>query len=478
MSALPDLRVPSPPRGEGQGEGSSLSPGTAPHPNPLPTAWGEGTIFRDLPREHGFEPLHVEGRLPESLKGTLYRCGPAKFSIGGEPYLHWFDADGAVAAVRIDHGKVEGAVRTVNTRWLKAEQRAKKQLYRSYAQLGRGWRRWLTLPKNPANISVLPHGDEVLALWEAGLPIALDANTLETKGETTLGGRIGPTFSAHPHRVGNTTYNFGVHYGPKFSLDLYANFQRLGNVPLARPTLVHDFIATPRHLIFFCPPVRLRLARLLAGIGSFDENLAWEPEHGTEVIVVPLASPEKPIRFAVPPFFQWHLVNAWEEVNELTVDFIPYDDFTTNAWFGRAPYDAPSLPPASRYARAHLDLKARRMDVEVLSETSWEFPAIHPHDAGLRHDETWMLDMSSGLPPALCRFDSTTRARREVPLGDAAFPSEGVLVGDHVLSLVYDGARDASYVAVIDAARPEGGPVARLWFDHAIPFLFHGAWAR
>ncbi|HYC89849.1 MAG TPA: carotenoid oxygenase family protein [Thermoanaerobaculia bacterium] len=428
-------------------------------------------IFHDLPREHGFEPLRVEGRLPESLQGTLYRCGPAKFSIGGEPYRHWFDADGAVAAVRIENGRAEGAVRTVETRWLRKEQRANRQLYRSYAQLGRGWRRWLTLPKNPANISVLPHGDKVLALWEAGRPIALDAATLETKGEMKL---AGPTFSAHPHRVGGTTYNFGVHYGPKFSVDLYANFKNIGNIPLPRPTIIHDFIATPRHLVFFCPPVRLRLARLLAGIGSFDENLAWEPEHGTEVIVVPLASPEKPVRFTVPPFFQWHLVNAWEEDNKLTVDFIPYDDFTTNAWFGRAPYDAPSPPPASRYARAHLDLKSRRMDVEVLSETSWEFPAIHPDDAGRRHEHTWMLDMSGGLPPSLCRFDGKTR--REVPLG--GFPSEAVVAGEHVLSLVYDGTRDASYVAVIDAARPEDGAVARLWFDHAIPFLFHGTWSE
>ena len=434
------------------------------------------TFFKDLPREHGFEPLRVEGKLPASLAGTLYRCGPAKFSNGGEPYLHWFDADGAVAAIRIKNGKAEGAVRTVETRWLKKERSENKQLYRSYAQLGRGLRRWFTLPKNPANISVLAHDDEVLALWEAGLPIALDRDTLHTKGPTTLGGRIGPTFSAHPHRVGDTTFNFGVHYGPKFSIDLYANFRRIGKVPLPRPTIIHDFIATERHLIFFCPPVRLRLARLIAGIGSFDENLAWEPEHGTEVIVVPLADPKKPIRFDVPPFFQWHLVNAWEEeVNTLTVDFIPYDDFTTNDWFGRAPYDAPSLTPASRYARAHLDLAAKRMHVEELSHVSWEFPAIHPNDAGRKHEHTWLLDMSQGLPPVLCRFDTSTRTRRVVPLD--GMPGEAVVAGDHVLSLVYDDARDASYVAVVDAARPEAGAVAKLWFDHSIPFLFHGVWA-
>jgi all-trans-8'-apo-beta-carotenal 15,15'-oxygenase len=444
-------------------------------------------VFRDLPREHGFEPLRVEGTLPEQLRGVLYRCGPARFSIGGEPYLHWFDADGAVAAVRFEGSRVDAAVRTVATRWLRQEQSANRQLYRSYAQLGRGWRRWLTLPKNPANISVMPFDGQVLALWEAGLPIALDPATLDTRGETNLGGRIGPTFSAHPHRVGKTLFNFGVRYGAKFSIDLYQferEITRIASVPLPRPTIIHDFIVTGKHAVFFCAPVRLRLARLLAGMGSFDSNLAWEPEHGTEVIVIPLANPDKLVRFTVPPFFQWHFVNAWEEGDTLVVDYLPYDDFETNAWFGRAPYEPASQPPPSRYARARLDLKSKRMDVDVLSEVSLDFPAIHPDDAGRQHDHVWLLDFDKSIPPSLARFDTKTRILRRVPLGDNTFPGEAVVVpamggsDSWVLSLVYDGESDASYVAVVDGARPEDGPVARLWFDHAIPFLFHGAWAQ
>ncbi len=442
-----------------------------------PFAWQR--LFRDLPREHGLVPLRVEGRLPDDLRGTLYRCGPSRFSIGGEPYLHWFDADGAVTAVWIDRGRAEGAVRTVETKWLRKERAANRQLYRSYAQLGRGLRRWFTLPKNPANISVLPWSGQLLALWEAGLPIAIDRRTLETHGETNLDGAIGPTFSAHPHRVGKMLYNFGIHYGPKFSVDLYAldgDVRRIGSVPLPRPTLIHDFMPTERHFVFFCPPVRLRLARLLAGIGSFDANLAWEPEHGTEIVVVPLASPDKPIRFTVPPFFQWHLVNAWEEdARTIVVDYLPYDDFETNAWFGRAPYDTPRTPPASRYARARLDLQTRRMDIEILSDLSCDFPAIHPGEAARAQKNVWLLSFDE-LPPKLFRFDVDARAHRFVPLGPDTVPSEPAVVGRWVLSLVYDATCDASFVAIIDGERPEDGPVARVWFDHFIPFPFHGAW--
>src|SRR6185436_16383455 len=105
----------SPPKGSGSG---GLKPAAPQEP------WRG--IFRDLGREHGFEPLHVEGRLPADLRGVLYRCGPARFSSpDGEPYLHWFDADGAIAAIRFG-ARCEAAVRLVDTRWLRDERNANR----------------------------------------------------------------------------------------------------------------------------------------------------------------------------------------------------------------------------------------------------------------------------------------------------------------------------------------------------------------
>lgn len=443
-------------------------------------------MFRDLPREHSYEPLRIEGRVPDEVCGALYRCGPARFAIGGEPYRHWFDGDGAITAVRFDNGRAEGAVRTIETRWLREELAANRKLYRSYGQIGRGWRRW-GLPKNAANVALLRWDRQLLALWEAGLPIAVDPDTLDCRGETDLEGRIGPTLAAHPHRAGDTLVNFAVRYGARFSLDLYAfgdGVRRIGSIPLARPTMIHDFIATPRHLVFFCSPLRLRVARFLAGIGTYEENLAWEPRHGTEVVVVPLAQPEKPIRFTVDPFFQWHFVNAWEPNDgRIVVDYLPYDDFETNDWFGRMPYAGDRPAPPSSYARATIEPALKRMEVEVLAEHRAEFPSIDPAETGTSHKSAWLLCFDT-LPPSLCRFDVATGTWREVPLGDQTFASEPIVVPRRdepegwVLTQVYDGTRDASCVAVIDGARPEDGPVARAWFDHAIPFNFHGTWAE
>ena len=94
------------------------APDAAPPPRGAPAAATHATAtaahawhraFRDLPRQHGFERLAVEGRLPEGLRGTLYRNGPSLFSSFGRRYAHWFDGDGAVSAVRFDAGGASGS---------------------------------------------------------------------------------------------------------------------------------------------------------------------------------------------------------------------------------------------------------------------------------------------------------------------------------------------------------------------------------
>src|SRR5258705_5036439 len=84
---------------------SSSRPGPA---GPLTGALDWTSSLRDLPREHGFEALRLEGELPAELTGTLYRTGPALFSSHGDRYQHWFDGDGAVSAVRFAGGRAEG----------------------------------------------------------------------------------------------------------------------------------------------------------------------------------------------------------------------------------------------------------------------------------------------------------------------------------------------------------------------------------
>lgn len=119
----------------------------SPEPNvsPLsgaPTRRASASWFggmQGLPREHGFEPLRVEGTIPADLHGTLYRNGPALLSQQGERCERWFDGDGGVSAVRFGEGKALGASRVVMSRGLQAERAACKLVYGGFGTVQPGF---------------------------------------------------------------------------------------------------------------------------------------------------------------------------------------------------------------------------------------------------------------------------------------------------------------------------------------------------
>jgi carotenoid cleavage dioxygenase len=46
----------------------------------------------------------------------------------------------------------------------------------------------------------------------------------------------------------------------------------------------------------------------------------------------------------------------------------------------------------------------------------------------------------------------------------------------YLLATVFDEARNASHLAVLDAQHVEDGPIARADLDHRVPMGFHGSW--
>jgi carotenoid cleavage dioxygenase-like enzyme len=440
------------------------------------------SLFDDLPREHGYEPLRVEGSLPDDLRGTLYRCGPALFSRAGHPYRHTFDGDGAVTAVRFAGGVAHGAVRIVDTPGLVEERAAGRALHPAYGTLPPGPPRPLPRPKHAANINVVASQDRILALHEAGAPIAL-SHDLVTLGEDVLGEpSIGQGFSAHPHATRGALYNIGVHYGRTTVLSLYdlrgRAARKLASLPLAGATMVHDFAVTERHLVVFAPPLRLDLRGFATGLLSYSDALAWRPELGTEVIVIPLDDPEASVRFTTDAFFQWHLASARETRDGIVVDVVRYPDFESNRWIGGLVRGEQHAFAHGRLARARIDLARRTLQMEPVCDASIEFPVPSVRDA----DHVFAVAHAPGSPHGLydrvIRIDARTGMAREHVLGADQFPSEPIVIAgrdrDWLLTLVYDAQAHASHVAVLDA--DDLVVVARAWFDHHIPFTLHGTW--
>ncbi len=444
----------------------------------------------DLPREHGFEPLAIEGTLPAELRGTLYRNGPGQFGQHGRRYSHPFEADGAVTAIRLEGGRALGASRITPSAGLLEERAAGRILY----GLAAPWRRRFAnmlrnRQKNTANTSVVVWQGRLFALMEAARPTELDPRDLSMIGETDLGGAVVSFFSAHPHRVDarRAIYNFGLEYGRRTFLHLYelpdaGGARHLGAVELPGAPMLHDFIATESHLVFFVSPVRVAVPRMLLQIGSFQELFRWRPELGTEVICVPIDRPDEPIRFTTESFYQWHFANAFARGGELVIDYVRYPGFDSFYELGgMARGAAADSFSAGRLHRAVVDTAAGTLRSEPLLEgRSCEFPTVAGGRSGAEHGATYLaLDDLRGIGKleagsrriAEHVLPETQRATEPlfVPRPGASREDEG-----WVLALCHDAPSDRAFLAVYDAGRIPDGPIARAWFDHQVPITFHG----
>lgn len=458
-------------------------------------AHGEATAGEGLPpapgytqtiaREHGFEPLRVEGRLPEGLEGTLYRVGPALYELFGRPYSHPFEADGGIVAVRFTAGKAEGAHRVVESAELRMERQRGRPLYGTVAPWPRRlWNGLRLRGKNAANTSLLAWEDQLLALYEASRPTRISPEDLGTLGATDLDQTISGGFSAHPHavRARNAIYNFGLRYGPRTFLNLYelprgGHARRIGSLRLPRPVMLHDFVATERHLVFLVAPAEVVILRGLLGLGDFQSLFRWKPGNGTEVIVVPIDDPDDATRFEVDASWQWHFAGGFERGDEIVLDRVRYDDFGTFEHLGERAGGA-----GGALHRTVVSPGRRSMRSEEIWDRGCEFPRIDERRAGGRHRDVFVMCQTDGRR-GVARVDVDRQTDTRWHFDRAQRPSEPLFVprgpaeGDGwLLTLVYDPPTHRSFVAVLDAERLSDGPVAQVWFDHHVPMTFHGLW--
>ncbi len=445
--------------------------------------WSASRLYKlstqSLDREHDFEDLRIEGVLPTNLQGTLYRAGPFLYESFGQPYSHPFEADGGIVAARVGGGEAKGATRIVQSKGLREERAAGSPLYGSAApwfkRIASAWRQTV---KNTANTSILSWQGRLFGLMEAATPTEIDPATLETLGDTDLDGVIPQGFSAHPRRCPSrkSIFNLGLSYGRQNTLDLFGlpekgPARRVASVELPYATLVHDFAITDKHAIFLISPAVLQLWRAILQVGGFADLFRWEPERGSELIVVPLDATSKARRIQVDAFWVWHFANAFEERGDIVFDMCRYKDLNSLDAIGGNELACPSALVRGRIAE-------NRFTTEVLTTDLQEFPSASPVMLTKENRHTWMQG-SHGLG----RFDHDRGEQDLWNSPDEQLVSEPVFVpcpnavheGEGwVLSLIFDGPADRSFVGVFDAMNMAEGPRAKLWFDQRIPLTFHG----
>lgn len=487
------------------------------------------------------QPLVLEsGQVPRDLAGTLWRNGPGSLESCGVPYHHLFDGDGYIQRFAIADGEIHYTARFVRTTELLHERLLGRPAYRSFGTNLRGGLPANALRmhfKNAANTSILPIGDEVLALWEGGAPYRVDAATLETKpGQWINGGALAPRgpierlmgtgrpFSAHPKHLASREeiLNFGMLPGPRQRVLLHrlpatpdgaidgASDSRLGSTReliLPELTFAHDFVALDDgRRVMFDVPVAFDVIATMVGSTTAVGSIRERRDRPTIIRTIDDRLPTKAItqRTAeTDPMYVFHFPNGYRAAGEAgrgeagaaradgsstividacRMDHFPSADDIAQLMVG----EAPASPFSALLTRYEIDESSGSVTTRQLSDYPMELPTIHPAYRARPYRYIWAVadrpDRHSPTLHGIVRFDLERGTEHFVDFfpgfaGEPLFvPRTGAGGEDDgwLLVLALDVTAEVGRLHVFDAATMT--EVARLRLPAPVHVGFHGFW--
>ena len=477
--------------------------GKALHPDGTPPPAAPAWIDEiDNPYLHGlFAPIThesesaelpvLEGEVPRDLFGAYFRNGPNNRFAPLNRY-HRFDGDGMVHGVWFEDGRARYRSRWVQTRGFAHE-----------TTTGTGvWGGVLgpfdfSLPGGPlkdtANTDVVALRDQLFALWyESGSLYALDPHTLETKGIETMDGRLPRRVSAHSKMAPNGDFIF-FRYGDRPPYMTYGVARPDGTVhavdiTLPGPRRPHDIGVTPRFSvlhdfpIFFDPELFKKTGKRIP---------LFHPDVPTRDGVIPRFGTDADVRwFEFAPCYMLHVVNCWEEGDEIVMVGCRTDD--------------PSLKPDRRDGKLAAMLSGIKLQANLyewrmnlatgatserkLDDLNAEFPRMNMGWIGKRSRYSYHQVIPYEIPATfegVVKYDLQTGTSVRHDYGRGIYGSEmpfaprpGATAEDdgYVMAFMTDVNSWQSEVHVYDAQDIARGPVCRLGLPARVPAGFHAAW--
>jgi carotenoid cleavage oxygenase len=431
-------------------------------------------VFEERSDDH---QLPVTGVIPPDLDGRLLRNGPNPSVVPvDEADYHWFGGDGMIHAISLSGGQAVG----YRNRWVRTRALAAKLE---------------TIPPagpsepidGPANTNVIRHGGTTLALVESGFPHAISPDLGRARVHDFDGALASP-MTAHPKldpATGELVF-FGTDvFGPPFLryhvADRGGNLIRTEAIEVPLATMQHDFGVTTTRAVFLDLPVVFDLG--LAALGR-SIPYRWMPDAGARVGVMPRSGGDRDIRWiGIDPSYVFHVLNAYDDGDSVVMDVIRYDRAFDTEPGEPVSSDLPAL------ARWTVNPTTNRVTEQRLDDTPVEFPTIDGAVAGSVHRYGYctVLGDRADVPSqhGLIKYDLQRDESVRFDLGEGFAASEAVFVraadgrGEDegwILSVVYDAARDASDLVILDATSFAGPPVAIVHLPARVPFGFHGSW--
>jgi carotenoid cleavage dioxygenase len=240
------------------------------------------------------------------------------------------------------------------------------------------------------------------------------------------------------------------------------------------PTMMHDWNVTQNYVVFMDLPMVFDLSLLAQG----GIPIRWSDDYGARLGVMPRNGTNADVVwYEIDPCYVFHPMNAYEDGDDIVLDVARFEKLA----FG--PADGEGTPALLH--RWVIDRKAGKVREQPLDDRPADFPRVADECVGLKHRYGYMTGLGDmdEFGSHLIKYDLTSGRSEEWQCGRGNGAGEPVFAracrGEdegYVLTFLYDAARDASDLVVLDAQRFSKGPIARVHLPRRVPYGFHGSW--
>lgn len=445
-------------------------------------------------QEDVFTEMEIIGQVPSDLNGLYVRNGPNAYFPPNWRY-HAYDGDGMLHAVQFQSGRVTYRNRWIETSALQEEKAAGHALWKGIKEPWRKDRPDEPL-KNTSNTDIKYHAGRLISMWyRSGMPYAVDPGTLQTMGTADYDGAL-QRISAHSRPDEHTGELLFFDYALK---PPYMQYGVIGpdrklrhriDVDLPGPSLPHDMAVTEHFTILHDFPLRPDPEALTAG----RYKVKFFADQSSRFGIVPRYGKANEVRwFNAKPTYLLHVVNAWEEGDEVVMVGTPYRTYTDES----GQIDTRRLEQTIHLRQRdfllyewRFDLRTGQTAERVIDDVlNTEFPVINSLYQGRRNRWTYNVLFPQGGReeprfPGLVKYDLTTGGYVAFSAGPEFFynepgfaPRDNAVEEDdgYLVTLVWNPVDVRSEIQIFDAkgARMAEGPVARIILPRRVPHGFH-----
>ena len=474
-------------------------------------------IARSLKEEYNYS-AKIEGNLPKDIEGFLYRNGPGIFDRDGKSKNTMLEGDGMIQSFQFKKGKVRYRNKFVRTKKFQEEEKAGKFLYST----------WTTLDKKfgspasgitQAGVTVVSRNGNLYAFDEYAPPYSIHPKSLKTIKQEPLHKEHVP-YQAHTKidPINNDWISFGFEIMPRnyllhlTVLDKKNKLKKYISYELEKNYYMHDFHVTENYIILDVQPAYFDFTNFFNRTAPLIAGLKWNEKESNKLYIFDRKTNNmKPTIIDLEnTHFAWHHANAYEEKGEIILDTCshknPYHFIKEGSMMNNLMANKKKDPTVSNftdlyvqkndYQRLIINLKNKKVKKEVIfGKYNIDFPVINMH-AHQTHKHRYAYVAAGlgkneyGYPEALLRIDTKTGKISEHFFGASNFIGEPIFVPKkgfkynadndsepgYLMSIIYNGNTNKSYVAVLNAENLEDGPIAKVHLKHYSPLSFHGFW--